>query len=163
MSRHPRVTVRGQAAQPAAKAGGEDGGLLGDRPLVAVVYAPNAQVARWVEGELERDGSTVQLARTFTNLMRSLVEDPPPRPNVLVVDVDATSPAELMELHSVRPRGWFGTVVALGTVPQPLRESLGIDLVVSPPFVLDQLRDAIAGLRVPVETAVIPIIRDDLG
>jgi hypothetical protein len=165
MTRDPRVWPRGTdnpvrerttaPVQPAPDS------LLDGAQLIVVVYAPRDQVARWVEGELERDGSMVQTARTLPHLMRALVEDPPPRPNILVVDVDALSPAELMELHSIRERGWFGTVIGLGRVPPALRISLGVDHVLTPPFVQDQLRDAVAGLRTPVSTSVVPIIRDE--
>ena len=165
MTRDPREWPRGtdnplgeRATAPAQPAGE---GVFDDARLVAVLYAPRGQVARWVEGELERDGLMLQTARTMTHLMRALNDDPPPRPNILIVDVDGLSPAELMELHAIRQRGWFGTVIGLGKVPAALRLSLGVDHVLTPPFVRDQLRDAVSGLRTPVSTSVVPIIRDE--
>ena len=159
-SKHPRLLARG-TDRPANASDDAGHKLLGDAQLVAVIYVPAAQVAKWVENELDRDGAVLQTARSLPQLMRALVEDPTTRPNVLVVDLDAISPGELLELHSIRERGWFGTIVGLGKVPEPLRLSLGVDHAIAPPFVRDQLRDAIVALREPVATQPIPIIPDE--
>jgi len=132
--------------------------LIGDAKLIAVIYTPQAQVAKWVESELDRDGAVVQTAHSLPALMQSLVDDPTPRPNVLVVDLDAMAPGELLELHSLRERGWFGTIIGLGKVPSELRTSLGIDRSIAPPFVRDRLRDTITELREPAATRQIPKI-----
>ena len=160
MAKHPRIWARG-TDRPENETDGTAHKLIGDAQLVAVIYAPKAQVGKWVEAELDRDGAVVQTARNLPQLMQSLVEDPTPRPNVLVVDLDAISPGELLELHSLRERGWFGTIIGLGKVPEALRSSLGVDRTLAPPFVRDQLRDAVVELRDPVATKQMPKIRDN--
>ena len=135
--------------------------MFAERFLIAVVYAPAESVANWVENELERDGAMVQTARSMRGLVKALVEDPNPRPNILIVDIDAMTPADLMELHSIRHLGWFGSIIALGKVPAALRESLSIDVTLSPPFVQHQLHDTIIEMRTPAPTRRIPIILDD--
>jgi hypothetical protein len=154
MTKHPRVWARGtdRPENPSDEAHK----LIGDAKLVAVIYAPKDQVAKWAEAELDRDGAVLQTARDLPQLMHALVEDPSPRPNVLVVDLDAITPGELLELHSVRERGWFGTIIGLGKVPEALKSSLGIDRAIRPPFSRDQLRDTIGELREPAATKKIP-------
>lgn len=161
MTRHPRLWARG-TDRPAAA--GDDPHsahkLIGDAKLIAVIYTPQAQVAKWVEAELDRDGAVVQTARNLPALMQALVDDPTPRPNVLVVDLDAIAPGELLELHSLRERGWFGTIIGLGKVPGELKTSLGVDRTIAPPFTQDRLRDTIIELRDPVATRQIPKMPD---
>jgi len=123
----------------------------------AIVYAPVPQRARWIEAELDRDGAVLQLSQSIRNIVSILVDDPAPYPSLLVVDFDSVTPVELMELHLVRERGWFGSIVGLGSVAPALRTSLAIDHVLTPPFVTDSLRDAIAFLR--AETRLIPVVR----
>lgn len=133
--------------------------MLDEPPLIAAIYAPVAQVQRWIEHELDRDRAMVQTAHSVKGLIKALVEDPVPRPSVLVVDVDNVSPGELLELHNLRQLGWFGSIVAIGHTPPALRASLWIDHVLTPPLVRDQLRDAISSLRSPLPTVRIPVIR----
>jgi hypothetical protein len=158
MTKHPRLWARG--TDRPASAGEDAHKLIGDAKLIAVIYTPQAQVAKWVEGELDRDGAVVQTARNLPALMQALVDDPTPRPNVLVVDLDAIAPGELLELHSLRERGWFGTIIGLGKVPGELKSSLGIDRAIAPPFTRDRLRDTISELRDPVATRQIPKMPD---
>jgi hypothetical protein len=148
--------------ESAASAAAEDAAsrMLKEPALIAAIYAPVAQVQRWIESELDRDGAMVQTARSVAGLVKALVEDPTPRPNVLVLDLDATTPVEVMELHTIRQLGWFGSIIAIGHAPTALRQSLWIDQVLTPPLVQDQLRDAIATLRAPQPTVRIPVIPD---
>src|SRR5881394_328234 len=107
---HPRVWARGTkpamtAADPAAEA-------AADGALVAVCYAPDDVIASWVEDELAQDASArIQIARSMSAVIQALIHDPTPRPRVLIVDVDALDPGELMELHSLRQLGWFGSLI----------------------------------------------------
>jgi hypothetical protein len=156
MRQHPRVWARGtkpamDTAEPTAD--------LPDGALVAVVYAPDEPIAAWVEEELEADGARIQIARSMSGLVQALVADPTPRPHVLIVDLDALAPAELMELHAIRHKGWFGSIVALGHTPSALRRSLSIDVVLAQPVRQNQLRDAFAQLREPVKTIRIPVVQ----
>jgi hypothetical protein len=154
MTKHPRGWARG--TDRPANATDEAQKLIGDVTLVAVIYAPKDQVAKWVEGELDRDGAVLQTARDLPQLMHALGEDASPRPNLLVVDLDAITPGELLELHSVREKGWFGTIIGLGRAPEALRMSLGIDRSLVPPFSRDQLKDTIGELREPAATKRMP-------
>jgi len=153
----PRGTRPSNDSSPDAT---EASRMLKGPDLIAAIYAPAAQVARWIEGELDRDGAMVQTARSVNGLVRALVDDPGPRPNVVVVDLDSMKAGELLELHSLRQLGWFGSIIALGHAPAALRASLCINQVVAPPFVQDQLREALARVRSPAPTTRIPVIPD---
>jgi len=145
---HPRVRSRSNRPE----------GVV-DTETRALIYAPIADIARWAESELQRDGMTVQTARTMTHLITALTEDPSARPKFLVIDLDAVSAADLMRLHTIREQGWFGSLIALGHVPPALKQSLAIEVALTPPFSKDQLRDAVETLRTPVPTVRIPVIR----
>ena len=155
---HPRVWPRGTkpqitAADPAAV-------LADDGALVAVFYAPDELIASWVEDEIAlAGGARLQTARSMTAVIEALVHDPTPRPHVLIIDVDALSPAEVMQLHAIRHMGWFGSIIALGTTPNDLRRSLCIEQVLRPPYLANHLRDAFSALRTPPATKRIPMMR----
>ena len=123
----------------------------------AIVYAPAPERQRWVEQELIRKSTIIQVGRSVSHLVAALVEDPAPRPQVLVIDLDALDAGELFHLHQIRERGWCGTIVALGRVPHALRASLGIDTVIAPPFVEDALGEAIAKHREDLSHVTVPI------
>ena len=147
MALHPRVFARGTRREVSG---------VGD--VRAIAYSPTPHRIRWIEGELDRDGTLLQVSRNIRGLVTALLDDPPPHPQILVLDLDGMSPAELMYLHVVRERGWFGSSIALGKVPDLLRISLTIDQVLTPPFVRDSLRDAIAALNLRAETTQMPTI-----
>ena len=151
---HPRIWPRG--TKPHLDSQPEQ---TKDNALVAVFYAPDEPIAEWVEDELEQDGARIQVARSMKALVDALVHDPTTKPHVLIVDVDALSPAELMELHAIRHMGWFGSIIALGATPPDLRRSLCIDQVLKPPYLANHLRDAFASLRTPPATKRIPMMR----
>lgn len=102
-----------------------------------LVFAPEPTRAAWIERELSHTPITVQVGRSARNVVAALTRDPAPRPDVLVVDFDAISPAELAELHKIRPGGWFGRLIGLGHVPPELRAVLGIAHALAPPLVRD--------------------------
>jgi hypothetical protein len=145
---HPRVWPRGTENTP-----------IKDDALVAVFYAPDEPIAAWVEEELEQEGARIQVARSMSGLVQALVHDPTPHPHVLIIDVDALTPAELMELHAIRHMGWFGSIIALGHTPADLRRSLCIEQVLRPPYLANHLRDAFSALRSPPATKRIPMMR----
>lgn len=117
--------------------------LRKDPAVRVIVYAPAEQRASWIDNELARLDAIVQTARSVAQIIDALVEDPPPRPQVLVVDLDAISAGDLLYLHLVRERGWCGRIIGLGTAPPSLRSSLGIERMLNTPFVRDSLADAI--------------------
>ena len=112
--------------------------------------------------ELERalDGYTIQLSRSTNTLIAALANDPPPRPQVLVIDLDPLTPIELFELHRLRECGWFGSIIALGDVPKSLRQSLGIETVLPRPEPAP-LHDAIARIQFDAKTTRLPVMRTD--
>jgi hypothetical protein len=146
---HPRLRSRGTPQH-----------LESGNAVRAIVFAPEPSRGGWIESELADEPVTVQVARNIAHVVAALVEDPPPRPQVLIVDFDATSPAELLHLHAIREQGWFGVVIALGRVPPSLRTSLRIDRVLTPPFVRDTLRDAVTSTNYSLPTSRMPKIVD---
>jgi hypothetical protein len=130
----------------------------GEEQIRTMVYAPEATRAAWIERELTHPSVTIQVGRRVRTIVTALLLDPPPRPQVLIIDFDAVSSAELLELHEIRSEGWFGRLIGLGHVPPELRTSLGIDHVFEPPLVRDSLRDCVAGTRHAAVTTACPVI-----
>ena len=122
-----------------------------------LVYAPSPSRATWVETELEHKEVMVQIGFSIEHVVSALVEDPPPRPQILVADFDDMNPGEVMHLHVLREQGWFGRIIALGSLPPALRTSLGIECVIDAPFVRDSLRDAITSDGFVNQTTKLPI------
>ncbi|HEX3758143.1 MAG TPA: hypothetical protein VHW23_05535 [Kofleriaceae bacterium] len=145
---HPRLHTRGGAERASC-----DGTLIR-----VLVYAPATTRASWVESELQDKTVMTQIGFSVAHVVSALVEDPPPRPQILVADFDAISPAEIMHLHVLREQGWFGRIIALGGVPPALRSSLAIEHVLGPPYVRDALRDVITHAGLVVETTKLPVL-----
>src|SRR5258706_5999743 len=128
---HPRLQARG--ARPEA-------------PRVrAIAYSSTTQRMQWIEKELAATYLTI--GRSVAAVVSALIEDPAPRPQILVIDLDSLSPGEIMDLHAIREGAWTGTIIGLGRVPPSLRHSLNIDKVLMFPLVDDMLRDTIAQIR----------------
>jgi hypothetical protein len=108
-----------------------------------LVYVPSPIRASWIEAELAHRSVIVQIGFSVDQVVSALVEDPPPRPQVLVADFDAMGPGELMQLHVLRDRGWFGRIIALGDLPPSLRSSLAIDRVLGTSLIRNALREVI--------------------
>ncbi len=142
MATHPRVLARGTRQNV----------QVGPRTLV---YVPGL-FSGWVESELDGTRALVQVGRTFEQAVAALVDDPTPRPQVLVLDFDALTAIELVELCSLRERGWFGSIIALGDIPKALSTQIGIECVLRPPVHGHALREAMAELRFDHVTCVIP-------
>jgi len=130
-----------------------------DNALVRVlVYAPSPSRSSWVETELDDKAVMLQIGFSVAQVVSALVEDPPPRPQILVADFDDMDPGELMHLHVLREQGWFGRIIALGDVPPTLRSSLSIECVLGAPFVRDALRDVLTTTGFIAPTTRMPII-----
>jgi hypothetical protein len=133
----------------------------GDEPITtirALVYVADEARAQWVDEELADEPITLQIARNVTQVISALVEDPPPRAQILILDIDSVSPVELLQLHQIRERGWFGAIVAIGQVPAPLRSSLSIAHVLVPPLRRHALRNTITRAGVALPTTRMPRI-----
>ena len=145
---HPRLHTRGAQERS-----------ISDVSLIRVlVYAPAPARASWVETELQDKAVMTQIGFSVAHVVSALVEDPPPRPQILVADFDALSPAEVMHLHVLREQGWFGRIIAIGGVPLALRNSLAIDHVLGAPYVRDALRDVIINAGLVAETTKLPVL-----
>jgi len=145
MGSHPRLFPRGTSPK--------------DARARVLVYARDPERAAWIDQELAREDVIVQTARTVAELVSALVEDPPPRPQFLVADFDAMNAGELLHMHGIREQGWFGCIIALGTVPIALRMSLRIEKVITPPYPRDALRSIVGqATQPPVMTVRMPKI-----
>jgi hypothetical protein len=154
---HPRIQARGTRRDDIVIPPGEQ--------IRTMIFAPETTRAAWIESELSRApiSITIQVGRKVRTVVSALVRDPEPRPQVLIVDFDAVSPGELLELHTIREEGWAGRLIGLGTVTPELMDSLGVDRVLAPPLVRDSLLDCVAGTRHAATTVAMPLIplRDD--
>lgn len=119
MSIHPRLRARATARIA----------ITDTDPVRALVLAPAHET--WIRGELAGTGLKTRFAQRVEDVVAALVEEPPPRPQMLLVDLAAISAGELLYLHSIRERGWFGTVIAIGRAPLSVRASLGIERAVA--------------------------------
>jgi hypothetical protein len=111
----------------------------------ALCYVPDVFHHTWIEAELALLRISVQTARSVDQLVSALVDDPPPRPQILFADLATMTPAELLHLHAIREQGWFGTVFAIGDVSLLLRSSLRVERVLQPPLSRNLLRSALLG------------------
>jgi hypothetical protein len=149
MAPHPRVYTR-HSLPPTAAA-----------RLGVMVHAASEHRATWVAKELGRLDALIQFGRTIEAVVLALIDDPPPRPQVLVVDFDAIAAVEVLQLHEIREHGWCGRIIGLGVVPPPLRASLGIERVINTPFDADSLCDAVAEIGFDAMTMRIPVVLDE--
>jgi hypothetical protein len=153
-----REIVRASDSGRRVRARGTRDAVAPGEQISTLVFAPGAERAAWIEAELSRApiSISIQVGRRVRTVISALVRDPPPRPHVLIVDFDAVSPAEVLELHAVRHEGWPGRLIALGSVPLELRASLEIEQVLDGPLVRDSLLDIVAGTRHADTTVPIP-------
>ena len=120
------------------------------------IFARDAVARGWIEAELANQGYEREIAATVRELVYLLVAEGPQRPQVLIADLDGMSAADVLELHSIRERGWFGSIIALGTVAQDLRTSLNIEHVLARPLQGGALRKALAKIGLDRPTTKIP-------
>lgn len=128
--------------------------------LRVLAFAPGSEVEDWIVSEISRLDAFVQIERNVENVIAALIEDPPPRPAILVVDFDEMDPGEMLQLHALRERGWCGVIIGVGMIPIPLRSSLGIERVVSLPAADGDLASAIEAVGFTSQTVRIPVRRD---
>jgi hypothetical protein len=119
MTVHPRLRARATARVAISEAD----------PIRVLVLAPAHET--WVRSELAGTGLRTQFVQSVHEVVAALIETPPPRPQILIVDFSALSAGELLHLHSIRVRGWFGSIIAVGRAAVSLRASLGIERTVT--------------------------------
>jgi hypothetical protein len=136
-------------------------GTLGRTPAGAIIRVmaciPEERLG-WLEQELPRDGVTLQIGQSIDQVVSALCEDPPPRPQILIVDLDALGGGELMHLHLVRERGWFGKIIALGHAPAQLVMSLGVACVIGLPCPAGALARVVDATEFIAPTTRIPVL-----
>jgi len=109
------------------------------------------------ERELAGDDVVIQVARNLAHVIAAVIDDPPPRPQILVIDLDTVTAGELLELHTIRESAWFGTIFAIGKVPAELRKSLHIQQVIGS-LVEGALRRAVSEIGFNTQTRQLPVI-----
>ena len=147
MSSHPRLRARGTRRD-----------VKNGNVVRALAHTNDSGHRKWLETELANLGVELQFSRDIAELVCTLVDNPPPRPQLLFVDFAALTPGELLHLHSIREHGWFGVVIALGKVSLALRRSLVIDKMLEPNASSTALRNAIANVSPAAKTIRVPRI-----
>lgn len=110
-----------------------------------LIYSPEAYIQQWMEHELLETGLPIQVAKRIDGVLAALVTDPPPRPQVLIIDVDGPRLNEIARLVDVRCAGWRGKIIGIGE----RRVDLLLDQRIEPPFRTGDLRAALLD-RLPV-------------
>ncbi|MBA3463529.1 MAG: hypothetical protein H0T46_26470 [Deltaproteobacteria bacterium] len=132
------------------------------RPLPALrilAYAPGSKREEWILSDLRKVAAIVQVARSPTDVIAALTEDPPPVPAVLVLDFDHMPAAEMLLIHTIRERGWCGEIVAVGAIAMAMRNSLGIERVVSATAPPGALTNEINSVGFHAKTTQIPLAK----
>jgi len=146
---HPRIHTRGTR---------DDRSAANSPRIRVLVFAPSESRLSWIESELVDEPVMVQIGHSVSQVVSALVEDPPPRPQVLIADFDAMNGGEIMHLHLLREQGWFGRIIALGNLPASLKSSLAVEHALRPPFATGALRDVIAASTFDTSTTKLPIL-----
>lgn len=128
-------------------------------PNGILIFAPDDKVMRWIEEELAELLLTRQVARSAREIVSALVEDPPPRPQLLVADFDSLTAGDVLGLHAIRDHGWFGSLIALGDVSDELRASLNIERILARPLGSEVLRKAVTQVGLDRETTKMPKLK----
>jgi hypothetical protein len=121
-----------------------------------LVYAPKRAAA--LEVELADKTVIIQIGFSVAQVVSALVEDPPPRPQILIADFDEMGAGEIMHLHVLREQGWFGRIIAIGYLPSALRSSLAVERVLTTPFTRDVLRDVLRNAGFAGPTTKLPVL-----
>jgi hypothetical protein len=128
--------------------------------LRVLAFAPGSEIEDWIISEISRVDAFVQIERNVENVIAALIEDPPPRPAIVVIDFDRMDAGAMLQLHAIRDQGWCGVIIGMGMIPIPLRSSLGIERVVGLPATDGDLAKAIDAVGFSAQTVRIPVRRD---
>lgn len=121
-----------------------------------LVMAPQSGDRGWIDDELAGQPLTKRFVRAVRDVVRVLIEEPPPRPQILIIDVDSAPAADVFHLHALRDRGWFGSIIGLGDVSSELCASLVIERVIPRPFAPGALKKAVAQVGLDRATMRMP-------
>lgn len=117
-------------------------------PQTVVAFLRDPSLIRFLAQEFRHLEATLRILYSHSEMMASLLHDPS-APRVLLVSVDELSFEELYAIKRVRAAGWRGTTIALsrGRMLPALRTALGIDRLLTPPFVQDVFGDLLRELE----------------
>lgn len=119
-----------------------------------VGYVPTEGTRRWIEEEIDGLSCTLHLAPSVAATFQALRETVTRR--ALIIDVDALTSADLVELRILRKGLAGGTFIALGHVRQQLRASLRITHAIMIPFGSEALRFIVSELERRRDTIELP-------
>jgi hypothetical protein len=123
-------------------------------PRILVLGASPALTV-WIEEEVAGLEVGVEVARSVQEAVEVLTEHPPPRPQIMAVDFAALDAAALPQLRELRRRGWAGTLIAIGEVPEKVERSLDVDHVLARPLGSEVFRKAVGQIGGERKTAKI--------
>src|SRR5687767_13371780 len=95
----------------------------------AVALVADSLRGGWFASELAALPIKLEIKWSVADVVTTLADDPPPHPQILFVDFDPLSALDVLQLHGLRERGWFGVIFAFGKVTDDLRSSLNIERV----------------------------------
>jgi hypothetical protein len=120
-------------------------------PVVALVRDPH--LARWIRHEFVHLDAVLRLTSSLAEVAmerdREGEDDgATPEPRLFLIAIDDLASGELCAIKGLRDATWHAPVVALSCrgMPPTLRIALGIDRLLTPPFVQDLFSDILASL-----------------
>jgi hypothetical protein len=113
--------------------------------LRLIAYAPRAAEQRWIAEELSGLPCVPFFATSLRAAFEALTEEF--RRRVILIDYDALSKDELVELRALRKRIPTGTFIALGHIREHLRAPLRVTHVLPRPLGSEALRDIVDALE----------------
>ena len=125
--------------------------------LRLITYTPRAGIQRWISEELAGMSCTLHFAPSLHAAFEALAEEF--RRRVIIIDYDALSKEELVELRSLRNRMSTGTFIALGHIREHLRAPLRVTHVLPLPAGSEALRVIVDELDRQRDTAELRTFR----
>jgi hypothetical protein len=141
MTRVNHLEDAGLSATPRRFPNGTDGPLRPRRVAIALVRDPH--IVRWLAHELEDAGASLHLSGSLAEAAALLTPLVMAAPQLAVVAIDELPTPELRELKRLRDTGWRGQLIGISRIgmPNALRRALGLDRLLTPPFVQDLFGD----------------------
>lgn len=137
------------AMDPRRLASGTGSPAGGNQRIPVVAFVRDPSLIRWIELEFRHLDAVLRITYSHIDMEECLLRDPPPRPPMLLVSIDELTTDELCAIKRVRNAGWRGRTIALSRsrMLPALRSALGIDRLLTPPFVQDLFVDILRELR----------------
>jgi hypothetical protein len=113
---------------------------------------PDAFSQAWLDAELGRLGISHTACTSIDQILDALISDPP---DVVFADLSRHA----LGIFTLRERGWFGPLYAIGDASRNLCYALGINGVLASPLSRTAFRDALSTYA----NDRLPAVRDDEG